>query len=593
MKTGKIIKVAGPLVVAEGMEEANIFDMVKVGEKGLIGEIIEMRNDKASIQVYEETTGIGPGDPVFTTGEPLSIELGPGLIESMFDGIQRPLDAFAKAANSPFLKKGVAVKSLNRERLWTFNPIAKIGDIVETGDIIGTVQETSVILHKIMIPYGVKGTIKEIKSGDFTIVDTICIVETENGDKEVTLMQKWPARKGRPYARKLKPEAPMTTGQRVIDTFFPVAKGGAAAVPGPFGAGKTVVQHQVAKWGDTEIVVYVGCGERGNEMTDVLNEFPELKDPKTGESLMKRTVLIANTSNMPVAAREACIYTGITIAEYFRDMGYSVSIMADSTSRWAEALREMSGRLEEMPGDEGYPAYLGSRLADYYERAGKVVCLGKDGREGAVTAIGAVSPPGGDLSEPVTQATLRIVKVFWGLDAQLAYKRHFPSINWLNSYSLYADTIDAWMNEEVSSDWSALRQEAMTLLQEESGLQEIVSLVGIDALSEIDRLKLEVAKSIREDYLQQNAFHEVDTYSSLDKQYKMLKLILLFRKEAERALKAGVYLNKILGLDEIRDKIARSKYIHEDNINKMDEIAVELKSAIDTLITEEGGVLDA
>lgn len=593
MKTGKIIKVAGPLVVAEGMEEANIFDMVKVGEKGLIGEIIEMRNDKASIQVYEETTGIGPGDPVITTGEPLSIELGPGLIESMFDGIQRPLDAFEKAANSPFLKKGVAVKSLNREKIWRFNPTAQVGDAVETGDIIGTVQETSVILHKIMIPYGIKGTIKEIKSGDFTIVDTVCVVETESGDKEVTLMQKWPARKGRPYARKLKPDAPMTTGQRVIDTFFPVAKGGAAAVPGPFGAGKTVVQHQVAKWGDTEIVVYVGCGERGNEMTDVLNEFPELKDPKTGESLMKRTVLIANTSNMPVAAREACIYTGITIAEYFRDMGYSVSIMADSTSRWAEALREMSGRLEEMPGDEGYPAYLGSRLADYYERAGKVICLGKDGREGAVTAIGAVSPPGGDLSEPVTQATLRIVKVFWGLDAQLAYKRHFPSINWLNSYSLYADTIDTWMNEEVASDWSTLRQEAMTLLQEESGLQEIVSLVGIDALSEMDRLKLEVAKSIREDYLQQNAFHEVDTYASLDKQHKMLKLILLFRKEAERALKAGVYLNKILGLEEIRDKIARSKYIHEDSISRIDEIEVELKSAIDTLITEEGGVLDA
>lgn len=593
MKTGKIIKVAGPLVVAEGMEEANIFDMVKVGEKGLIGEIIEMRNDKASIQVYEETTGIGPGDPVVTTGEPLSIELGPGLIESMFDGIQRPLDAFEKAANSPFLKKGVAVKSLNRERLWKFDPTAKVGDVVEAGDIIGTVQETSVVLHKIMIPYGVKGTIKEIKEGEFTIVDTVCILETEKGDKEITLMQKWPARKGRPFARKLKPEAPMTTGQRVIDTFFPVAKGGAAAVPGPFGAGKTVVQHQVAKWGDTEIVVYVGCGERGNEMTDVLNEFPELKDPKTGESLMKRTVLIANTSNMPVAAREACIYTGITIAEYFRDMGYSVSIMADSTSRWAEALREMSGRLEEMPGDEGYPAYLGSRLADYYERAGKVICLGKDGREGAVTAIGAVSPPGGDLSEPVTQATLRIVKVFWGLDAQLAYKRHFPSINWLNSYSLYADTIDTWMNEEVASDWSTLRQEAMTLLQEESGLQEIVSLVGIDALSEMDRLKLEVSKSLREDYLQQNAFHEVDTYASLDKQYKMLKLILLFRKEAERALKAGVYLNKILGLDEIRDKIARSKYINEKNINKIDEIELELKSAIDALITEEGGVLDA
>ena len=571
MKTGKIIKVAGPLVVAEGMEEAN----------------------KASIQVYEETTGIGPGDPVVTTGEPLSIELGPGLIESMFDGIQRPLDAFAKAANSPFLKKGVAVKSLNRERLWKFEPTAKVGDVVEAGDIIGTVQETTVVLHKIMVPYGVKGTIKEIKAGEFTIVDTVCVVETEKGDKELTLMQKWPARKGRPYARKLKPDAPMTTGQRVIDTFFPVAKGGAAAVPGPFGAGKTVVQHQVAKWGDTEIVVYVGCGERGNEMTDVLNEFPELKDPKTGESLMKRTVLIANTSNMPVAAREACIYTGITIAEYFRDMGYSVSIMADSTSRWAEALREMSGRLEEMPGDEGYPAYLGSRLADYYERAGKVICLGNDGREGAVTAIGAVSPPGGDLSEPVTQSTLRIVKVFWGLDAQLAYKRHFPSINWLNSYSLYADTIDEWMNNEVASDWATLRQEAMTLLQEESGLQEIVSLVGIDALSEVDRLKLEVSKSIREDYLQQNAFHEVDTYASLDKQYKMLKLILLFRKEAERALKAGVYLNEILGLSEVRDKIARSKYIHEDNINKIDEIEVELKAAIDALINEKGGVLNA
>ncbi|MBS4803913.1 MAG: V-type ATP synthase subunit A [Clostridium sp.] len=593
MKTGKIIKVAGPLVVAEGMENANIFDMVKVGEKGLIGEIIEMRGDKASIQVYEETTGIGPGDPVVTTGEPLSIELGPGLIESMFDGIQRPLDAFAKAANSQFLTKGVAVKSLDREKVWNFVPTAKVGDVVEAGDVIGTVQETTVVLHKIMVPYGVKGTIKEIKAGDFTIVDTVCIVETEKGDKELTLMQKWPARKGRPYARKLKPDAPMTTGQRVVDTFFPVAKGGAAAVPGPFGAGKTVVQHQIAKWGDTEIVVYVGCGERGNEMTDVLNEFPELKDPKTGQSLMKRTVLIANTSNMPVAAREACIYTGITIAEYFRDMGYSVSIMADSTSRWAEALREMSGRLEEMPGDEGYPAYLGSRLADYYERAGKVVCLGKDGREGAVTAIGAVSPPGGDLSEPVTQATLRIVKVFWGLDAQLAYKRHFPSINWLNSYSLYADTIDEWMNNEVSSDWSSLRQEAMTLLQEESGLQEIVSLVGIDALSENDRLKLEVSKSIREDYLQQNAFHEVDTYASLDKQYKMLKLILLFKKEAERALKAGVYLNEILDLSEIRDKIARSKYIPEENLSRMNEIEAELKSAIDTLINEKGGVLNA
>ncbi|MDM0828686.1 V-type ATP synthase subunit A, partial [Clostridium perfringens] len=519
MKTGKIIKVSGPLVVAEGMDEANVYDVVKVGEKGLIGEIIEMRGDKASIQVYEETSGIGPGDPVITTGEPLSVELGPGLIESMFDGIQRPLDAFMKAANSAFLSKGVEVKSLNREKKWPFMPTAKVGDKVSAGDVIGTVQETAVVLHRIMVPFGVEGTIKEIKAGDFNVEEVIAVVETEKGDKNLTLMQKWPVRKGRPYARKLNPVEPMTTGQRVIDTFFPVAKGGAAAVPGPFGAGKTVVQHQVAKWGDTEIVVYVGCGERGNEMTDVLNEFPELKDPKTGESLMKRTVLIANTSNMPVAAREASIYTGITIAEYFRDMGYSVSIMADSTSRWAEALREMSGRLEEMPGDEGYPAYLGSRLADYYERAGKVVALGKDGREGAVTAIGAVSPPGGDISEPVTQSTLRIVKVFWGLDAQLAYKRHFPSINWLTSYSLYLEKMGEWMDAHVADDWSALRTEAMALLQEEANLEEIVRLVGMDALSEGDRLKLEVAKSIREDYLQQNAFHENDTYTSLNKQY--------------------------------------------------------------------------
>ncbi|WP_195972378.1 V-type ATP synthase subunit A [Clostridium thermobutyricum] len=592
MKIGKIIKVSGPLVVAEGMDEANIYDVCKVGEKGLIGEIIEMRGDKASIQVYEETSGIGPGDPVQTTGEPLSVELGPGLIESMFDGIQRPLDAFMEAAQSPFLTKGVSVKSLNRSRIWKFVPTVKEGDEVEAGDIIGTVQETAVVLHKIMVPFGVKGTIKSIKAGEFNVEETVCIVSTEKCDKELSMMQKWPVRKGRPYASKMNPVAPMVTGQRVIDTFFPVAKGGAAAVPGPFGAGKTVVQHQVAKWGDTEIVVYVGCGERGNEMTDVLNEFPELKDPKTGESLMKRTVLIANTSNMPVAAREASIYTGITIAEYFRDMGYSVSIMADSTSRWAEALREMSGRLEEMPGDEGYPAYLGSRLADYYERAGKVICLGKDGREGAVTAIGAVSPPGGDISEPVTQSTLRIVKVFWGLDANLAYQRHFPSINWLNSYSLYADNIDAWMDEEVASDWSSLRTKAMSLLQEESNLQEIVRLVGIDALSEGDRLKLEVSKSLREDYLQQNAFHEIDTYASLNKQHKMLKLILQFQVEAERALKAGVYLDKILKMDEIRDKIARSKYISEENINKIDEIGVELTAEMDKLISE-GGVLDA
>lgn len=589
MKTGRIVKVSGPLVVADSMDEANVFDVVKVGEKKLIGEIIEMRGDKASIQVYEETSGIGPGDPVVTTGEPLSVELGPGLMEAMFDGIQRPLDAFMKAAKSSFLTKGVEVKSLNREKKWDFTPVVKVGDKVSSGDVIGTVQETPVVLHKIMVPYNLSGTIKEIKSGSFTVEDIVCVLETENGLKELTMMQKWPVRKGRPYARKLNPVEPMTTGQRVIDTFFPVAKGGAAAVPGPFGAGKTVVQHQVAKWGDTEIVVYVGCGERGNEMTDVLNEFPELIDPKTGESLMKRTVLIANTSNMPVAAREASIYTGITIAEYFRDMGYSVAIMADSTSRWAEALREMSGRLEEMPGDEGYPAYLGSRLAEYYERAGKVVTLGKEERQGAITAIGAVSPPGGDISEPVTQSTLRIVKVFWGLDAQLAYRRHFPSINWLSSYSLYLDKMGLWMDENVASDWSSLRTEAMALLQEESKLEEIVRLVGIDALSEGDQLKLEVAKSIREDYLQQNAFHEVDTYSSLNKQYKMLKLVLAFMHEGQRALDAGVYLEKILEL-EVRDRIARSKYIPEEELSKMDDILVELKESVDKLINE-GGVL--
>jgi len=502
VKTGKIIKVSGPLVVAEGMDEANIYDVCKVGEKGLIGEIIEMRGDKASIQVYEETSGIGPGDPVVTTGEPLSVELGPGLIESMFDGIQRPLDAFMEAAKSAFLTKGVSVPSLNREKKWEFKPTAKVGDEVSSGDVIGTVEETAVVTQKIMIPVKtngqmINGKIKDIKGGSFTVTETVAVVETENGDVEVKLMQKWPVRKGRPYASKINPVEPMLTGQRVIDTFFPVAKGGAAAIPGPFGAGKTVTQHQIAKWGDAEIVVYVGCGERGNEMTDVLNEFPELIDPKTGQSLMKRTVLIANTSNMPVAAREASIYTGITIAEYFRDMGYSVSIMADSTSRWAEALREMSGRLEEMPGDEGYPAYLGSRLADYYERAGKIKCLGKDGREGSITAIGAVSPPGGDISEPVSQATLRIVKVFWGLDAQLAYQRHFPTINWLTSYSLYQDTIDNWMNENVAENWGALRLEAMTILQDEARLQEIVRLVGIDSLSEADRLTLDIAKSIR------------------------------------------------------------------------------------------------
>ena len=590
MKTGKIIK--GPLVVAEGMDEANIQDVCKVGEKGLIGEIIDMRGDKASIQVYEETSGIGPGDPVVTTGEPLSVELGPGLIEAMFDGIQRPLDKFMEVAQSAFLTRGIAVPALDRDKKWEFNPTAKVGDMVAPGDVIGTVQETPVVLQRIMIPVGIEGKIKEIKSGSFTVVETVAVVETKDGDKEVQLMQKWPVRKGRPYKRKINPEEPMLTGQRVIDTFFPVAKGGAAAIPGPFGAGKTVTQHQIAKWGDAEIVVYVGCGERGNEMTDVVNEFPELIDPKTGESLMKRTVLIANTSNMPVAAREASIYTGITIAEYFRDMGYSVSIMADSTSRWAEALREMSGRLEEMPGDEGYPAYLGSRLADYYERAGKVECLGNDGREGSITAIGAVSPPGGDISEPVSQGTLRIVKVFWGLDAQLAYQRHFPTINWLTSYSLYQDKIDAWMDKNVAPNWGALRLEAMTILQEEAQLQEIVRLVGIDALSERDRLKLDVAKSIREDYLQQNGFHEVDTYTSLKKQYKMLSLISFYKAEAERALDAGVYLNDILALEDLKDRIARSKYIHEDDLDKMDQIFTDLKAAIDDLISK-GGVANA
>lgn len=592
MKTGKIIKVSGPLVVAEGMDEANIYDVCKVGQKGLVGEIIEMRGDKASIQVYEETSGIGPGDPVVTTGEPLSVELGPGLIESMFDGIQRPLDAFMEAAQSNFLTKGVSVPSLNREKKWEFKPTVKIGDKVEPGYVIGTVQETPVVEQRIMVPVGVEGKIKDIKAGEFTVTDTVAVVETATGDKEVMMMQKWPVRKGRPYKAKINPIEPMLTGQRVIDTFFPVAKGGAAAIPGPFGAGKTVTQHQIAKWGDAEIVVYVGCGERGNEMTDVLNEFPELIDPKTGESLMKRTVLIANTSNMPVAAREASIYTGITIAEYFRDMGYSVSIMADSTSRWAEALREMSGRLEEMPGDEGYPAYLGSRLADYYERAGKVECLGNDGRIGSITAIGAVSPPGGDISEPVSQSTLRIVKVFWGLDAQLAYQRHFPSINWLTSYSLYADTIDKWMNENVAEDWGKLRLEAMTILQEESSLQEIVRLVGIDALSEKDRLKLDVAKSIREDYLQQNSFHEVDTYTSLKKQYKMLSLVMGYKREAERALDAGVYLNDILAMEDLKDRIARSKYIAEKDLDAIDKIFEDLKVAIDDLISK-GGVANA
>ncbi|MGM0396159.1 MAG: V-type ATP synthase subunit A [Bacillota bacterium] len=587
MKVGKIVKVSGPLVVAEGMDEANVYDVVQVSDFKLVGEIIEMRNDKASIQVYEETTGIGPGDPVYTTGEPLSVELGPGMIEAMFDGIQRPLNKFREKSGD-FMTRGTKVDNLDREKKWDFKPTVKVGDKVVSGDIIGTVQETTLIMHKVMVPPGTSGEVTEIKEGPFTIVEDICVLD---GEKKLQMMQKWPVREGRPFTKKLNPDVPLVTGQRVIDTFFPVAKGGTAAIPGPFGSGKTVVQHQLAKWADTEIVVYVGCGERGNEMTDVLMEFPEIIDPKTGESLMKRTVLIANTSNMPVAAREASIYTGITIAEYFRDMGYSVAIMADSTSRWAEALREMSGRLEEMPGDEGYPAYLASRAAAFYERAGKVICEGSDDREGAITVIGAVSPPGGDISEPVSQATLRIVKVFWGLDHILSYKRHFPAINWLNSYTLYQTKMDQWMAANIDPDFAKNRAKSMTLLQEESSLQEIVRLVGRDSLSHEDQLKLEATKSMREDFLQQNAFHDIDTYCSLEKQNKMLKLILQFYDLGMKALKKGVYLKDIEQMP-VREKIARSKYIEEEELNKIDEIGVELNEAINKLI-EEGGILDA
>lgn len=585
MKVGKVIKVSGPLVVAEGMEDANVYDVVEVSDNKLIGEIIEMRGDRASIQVYEETTGIGPGDDVYSTGSPLSIELGPGMLEQMFDGIQRPLEALQAKAGD-FLLRGVSVSPLDREKRWDFVPTVNVGDEVSEGNIIGTVQETTVVSHKIMVPPAVSGKIVEILPGYHTVDEIICKIETDDGIKELNMIQKWPVRRGRPYSRKLDPIRPLVTGQRIIDTFFPVAKGGAAAIPGPFGSGKTVVQHQLAKWADAEIVVYVGCGERGNEMTDVLMEFPEILDPKTGQSLMKRTVLIANTSNMPVAAREASIYTGITIGEYFRDMGYSVALMADSTSRWAEALREMSGRLEEMPGDEGYPAYLASRVADFYERAGYVKCLGED-REGALTVIGAVSPPGGDISEPVSQATLRIVKVFWGLDYALSYRRHFPAINWLNSYSLYQDKMDKFMDESIDRKFSAHRIQSMALLQEESNLQEVVRLVGRDSLSETDQLKLEVAKSLREDFLQQNAFHEVDTYCSLPKQFKMLNLILGFYDEAKKALDAGVYLDEILKI-ESREGITRSKNISENELEKFDELFEKVKADIEKLISEGG-----
>ncbi len=565
MANGTIVKVAGPLVIAEGMRDANMFDVVRVSDSKLIGEIIEMHGDRASIQVYEETSGLGPGEEVVSTGMPLSVELGPGLIGSIFDGIQRPLAKIMEVSGTN-LNRGVEVPKLDRDKKWHFNPAVAVGDAVKFGDTLGTVNETAVVLHKVMAPKGADGVVVSISEGDYTVEQTVATVKTESGELvEVTLMQHWPVRVGRPYKKKLSPDIPLVTGQRVVDTMFPIAKGGVAAVPGPFGSGKTVVQHQLAKWAAADIIVYIGCGERGNEMTDVLNEFPELKDPRTGSSLMERTVLIANTSDMPVAAREASIYTGITIAEYFRDMGYTVALMADSTSRWAEALREMSGRLEEMPGEEGYPAYLGSRLAQFYERAGRVIVNGTEDTEGALSVIGAVSPPGGDISEPVSQATLRIVKVFWGLDSALAYKRHFPAINWLTSYSLYSDMLSGWFDSNVKPDWMELRNRMMVLLQEEAELEEIVKLVGMDALSASDRLKLEAARSIREDYLHQNAFHDVDTYTSLDKQYAMMTAILSFYDKSENALNNGGDISKIVAMP-VREKIGRLKYVAEDKV---------------------------
>ena len=575
--TGKVIKVSGPLIVAEGLADVEMYDVVKVSDKKLIGEVIELRGDKASVQVYEETSGLGVGDKVVSTGMPLSVELAPGLIEGIFDGIQRPLEKIVENYGDR-ITRGLKVNNLDREKKWRFVPEKKIGDEVIPGDVLGSVQETAIVSHKILVPFGVSGKVTDIREGDFNITETIARV----GDKEVSMLTRWPVRKARPYKEKQTPDMPMVTGQRVIDTLFPIAKGGVAAVPGPFGSGKTVVQHQLAKWADAEIIVYVGCGERGNEMTDVLNEFPELKDPKTGEPLMKRTVLIANTSDMPVAAREASIYTGITIAEYFRDMGYNVAIMADSTSRWAEALREMSGRLEEMPGDEGYPAYLSSRLAEFYERAGIVKVLGSVDKTGSVSAIGAVSPPGGDLSEPVSQATLRIVKVFWGLSAQLAYKRHFPAIDWLISYSLYADRMGEWYEKNVGADFMELRAFVMNVLQEEASLEEIVRLVGMDTLSYKDRMTLETAKMIREDYLHQNAFHETDTYTSLDKQYRMLKLIKKFYDLGNEAVANYADIDEVTAC-EAKEKIGRAKYIEESSVASFDEIDAELERELKAL----------
>ncbi len=586
MNSGKIVKVSGPLVVAEGLQDANMFDVVRVGDRGLIGEIIEMRKDRASIQVYEETAGLGPGSLVESTGAPLSVELGPGMIGTIYDGIQRPLEAI-RAAYGSTIPKGVSIPALDRQHRWHFIPAAAPGDSLVSGDILGRVQETLPVEHRILVPQGICGTVETIAEGDFTVLDAICTLRLENGESHpVTMLQKWPVRKGRPFVKKLPPSVPMMTGQRIIDTLFPIAKGGTAGVPGPFGSGKTVVQHQLAKWSDVDVVVYIGCGERGNEMTDVLREFPELKDPRTGESLMTRTVMIANTSDMPVAAREASVYTGITIAEYFRDMGYAVAVIADSTSRWAEALREMSGRLEEMPGDEGYPAYLSSRLAQFYERSGRVICMGSDGREGSLTAVGAVSPPGGDISEPVSQATLRIVKVFWGLDSSLAYRRHFPAINWLTSYSLYWDQLTPWYAANVHTNFRTQRDTAMNLLQSESELDEIVRLVGIDALSPEDRLTLETARMLREDFLQQNAFSETDAYSSFDKQYRLLSLILLYNDLGKTALQHGADMEALFAIPA-RERIGRAKDV-SDYTGTYTDIAEALRDEISRL-TAEGG----
>ena len=583
---GRIVKVSGPLIVAENMQDVKMYDVVRVSQHRLIGEVIELRGDLASIQVYEETSMLGPGEEVVSTNAPLSVELGPGLIEGIFDGIQRPLSALVKRSGDR-IGRGIDVPAVSHDKKWNFVPVKKPGETVTTGDIIGTVQENEVVEHRIMVPYGISGKLVQIDGGEKTVDDIVAAVEDASGKKHfITMLQKWPVRRGRPYKEKMAPSVPMITGQRVIDTLFPIARGGVAAVPGPFGSGKTVVQHQLAKRADADIIVYVGCGERGNEMTDVLNEFPELTDPKTGHPLMKRTVLIANTSDMPVAAREASIYTGITIAEYFRDMGYNVAIMADSTSRWAEALREMSGRLEEMPGEEGYPAYLGSRLAEFYERAGVVKLLGSDGRVGSVSAIGAVSPPGGDMSEPVSQATLRIVKVYWGLSSALAYKRHFPAIDWLVSYSLYSDRLSDWYSEHVAADCNAYRASAMRILQEEAQLNEIVQLVGIDALSPRDRLTMEAAKSIREDYLHQNAFHETDTYTSPVKQYKMLKLIIDYYRFGTEALERSCDLDEILNI-AAREKIGRSKYIAEAEIETIDAIEADMKAQLADLKAKE------